>query len=62
MIPLEGFLVFFFFKKCRIKQTQKSLSFAEPKIWNDLPIELIQQSDFNIFKDSLKISIFGNST
>ena len=53
---------FFYFKKCRIKQTQKSLSFAGPKIWNDLPFELIEQSDFHIFKHNLKISIFGNST
>ena len=57
-IPLKNILStennFFFFKKCRIKQTQKSASYSGPTIWNGLPSQLIEESDFKKFKSHLK--------
>ena len=57
-LPLQRNLTinnpFFFFKPSRIKQTQKSVSYAGPNIWNNLPLNQIEEPDFNKFKLSLK--------
>ena len=45
---------FFFFKSPRLKQTEKSVMFAAPKLWNSLPTELITEPNFNRFKINLK--------
>ena len=46
---------FLFFKPSRIKQTQKSISYAGSKIWNTLPLSFnIEESDFKKFKVALK--------
>ena len=45
---------FFFFKNCRLKQTAKSVAFSAPEIWNALPFECINQSDFQKFKSMTK--------
>ena len=45
---------FFYFKPSRIKQTQKSISYAGPNIWNSLPTDYVQESDFKKFKSNLK--------
>ena len=50
---------FFFFKNPRLKQTEKSLSFAGPKIWNLLPNDLVSESEFNTFKNGLKLHILN---
>ena len=50
---------FFFFKPCRIKQTQKSISFAGPDLWNKLPLDKIQEVDFKKFKSDLKSFIIN---
>ena len=41
---------FFYFKNPRIKQTEKSLLFAGPKLWYNLPDEYIQELNFSKFK------------
>ena len=41
---------FFYFRNPRIKQTEKSLSFAGPKLWYNLPDEYIQELNFSKFK------------
>ena len=48
-------------RNCRIKQTQKSVSVAGPKIWNETPIDFTQQPDFKTFKECLKISILDEN-
>ena len=48
---------FFFFKNPRLKQTEKSVSFAGPKLWNKLPTELVTESHFSNFKRLLKTNI-----
>ena len=45
---------FFFFKQPRLKQTERSLIFAGPTLWNKLPPELILPSNFTIFIKDLK--------
>ena len=46
---------FLYFTPSRIKQTQKSISYAGSKIWNTLPLSFnIQESDFKKFKVALK--------
>ena len=45
---------FFFFKNCRIKKTERSIVFAGPRLWNNLPSELVEESSFNKFKTLLK--------
>ena len=50
---------FFFFKNPRLKQTEKSISFAGPKVWNLLPNDLVSESDFNTFKNCLKMHILN---
>ena len=51
---------FFFFKNSRIKQTHKSLFFAGPKIWNNLPPQLVQESNFKKFKTCLRQFVLDN--
>ena len=34
---------------------------APPKLWNDLPLDLRCDSDFNVFKCNLKIHLFKKS-
>ena len=59
-LPLEHILsmhnTFFYFTQCRIKQTQKSIAYAGPNVWNSLRLNIqdIQESDFNKFKVALK--------
>lgn len=57
-IPLKRSLTidneFFFFKACRIKQTEKSMYYAGPKLWNNLPGELVEEPSFTKFKTDLK--------
>ena len=57
-IPLQRALTtsnpFFFFKTPRLKQTEKSVSFAGPKLWNELSMELITEPYFGAFKRKLK--------
>ena len=57
-IPLRNLLTiensYFFFKNSRIKQTQKSMSYSGPMIWNEIPNQLVEESDFKKFKSDLK--------
>lgn len=61
--PLQRVLTtsnpFFFFKVPRLKQTEKSISFSGPKLWNKLPLELITESNFGVFKRELKMHIMN---
>ena len=59
---LTTFNEYFFFKQPRLKQSEKSVSFAGPKLWNELPIQLITESNFNIFKRNLKAHILSKSS
>ena len=63
-IPLQRVLTtsnpFFFFKIPRLKQTEKSISFSGPKLWNKLPVESITESNFGTFKSELKKHILNN--
>ena len=45
---------YFFFESPRLKQTERSISFAAPKLWNTLPNELVIESNYNVFKKNLK--------
>ena len=56
---LTTFNPFFFFKSSRMKQTEKSVSFAGPKLWNSLPSELVVEPSFNIFKEKLRAHILN---
>ena len=48
---------FFFFKNCRLKQTERSVVFSAPKVWNNLPLECIEESNFQKFKTMTKKNI-----
>ena len=48
---------FFFLKDSRLKQTQKSICYAGPRIWDSLPIQYNHESEFNKFKTCLKQTI-----
>ena len=50
---------FFYFKKPRIKQTEKSISFMGPKAWHNFPNEYILESNFYKFKSRLKQDILS---
>ena len=52
---------FFFFKTPRLKQTEKSIMFAAPKLWNDLPLELVNEPNFNKFKIDLKAHLLNRN-
>ena len=56
---LTTFNPFFFFKTSRLKQTEKSVSFAGPKLWNCLPSELVVEPSYNIFKEKLRAHILN---
>ena len=55
---LHGY--FFQTKTNRLKQTEKSIFTAGPKIWNALPNSCILESDFKTFKMKLKKAILTN--
>ena len=50
---------FFFFKTPRIQRTKKSIYYAGPQLWNNLPIDLIQENDFSKFKNKIKQHILN---
>ena len=50
---------FFFFKTPRLRQTEKSIIFAGPKLWNNLPSDLVAEPNFNIFKKYLKLYLLN---
>ena len=52
---------FFFFKSPRLKQTEKCVMFAAPKLWNSLPTELITEPNFNRFKINLKAYVLNRN-
>ena len=56
---LTTFNPFFYFKTPRLKQTEKSISFAGPRLWNSLPYELVDEPDYNIFKGKLRVHILN---
>ena len=64
-IPIKNQLTtlneYFFFKKPHLKQSERSVSFAGPKLWNGLPIQLITESNFNSFKRDLKTHILNKT-
>ena len=52
---------YFFFKKPRLKRTENSIMFAAPKLWNNLPNELVSESNFNKFQMSLKTHVLNRN-
>ena len=43
----------------RIKQTEKSISQAGPKIWDDIPYTVALQSDYEKFQFELKKAVIN---
>ena len=60
MFETDPNLFHYFFKeqKSRLKQTEKSIIVAGPKIWNSLPNACIQESTFQTFKIKSRQHIF----
>ena len=52
---------YFFFKKPRLKRTENSIMFAAPKLWDNLPHELVSESNFNKFQMSLKTHVLNRN-
>jgi len=51
----------YFIARMHTSQTQKSLSFSGPKVWNDIPTQ-IKQLRFHKFKKELKIKLLSKYT
>ena len=46
--------VFYFNQNCRLQQTKKSIVFSAPKVWNNLTLQCIDESNMNKFKKMTK--------